>query len=136
VIAAWLAAGRDVAVVSHDSALDLLDLSDVVPDVVHLTVPRTKRYSQRTPGTRIHTTLRPIQPGQVVVRDGIRVTSAERSIVDAAQAGTGADQIVAAVAQAVERGMTTESRLLAAARGRSRRVEGLVRQALQQRSPA
>jgi hypothetical protein len=70
------------------------------------------------------------------VRDGIRVTSAERSIVDAARAGTAPDQIVAAVAQAVERGMTTGSRLLAAARGRSRRVEGLVRQALQQRSPA
>jgi predicted transcriptional regulator of viral defense system len=136
VIVAWLTAGRDVAVVSHDSALDLLDLSDVVPDAVHLTVPRTKRYSEGTAGIRIHTTLRPIRPGEVVVRDGIRVTSAERSIVDAAQAGTAPDQIVAAVAQAVERGMTTGSRLLAAARGRSRRVERLVRQALQQRSPA
>jgi predicted transcriptional regulator of viral defense system len=136
VIAAWLAAGRDVAVVSHDSALDLLDLSDVVPDAVHLTVPRTNRYSRRTPGIRIHTTARPIRPGEVVVRDGIRVTSAERSIVDAARAGTAPDQIVTAVAQAVERGMTTESRLLAAARGRGRRVERVVQQALRQRSLA
>jgi hypothetical protein len=39
VVAVWLAVGKDAAVVSHASALDLLDLSDVVPDLVHLTVP-------------------------------------------------------------------------------------------------
>src|SRR5271155_2946647 len=44
VIAAWLATGRETAVVSHESALDILGLSDVVPEVVHLTVPRAKRY--------------------------------------------------------------------------------------------
>ena len=132
VIAAWLAAGRDVAVVSHDSALDLLDLSDVVPDAVHLTVPRGKRYRRRAAGARIHTTTRPVRPGEVVMRDGIRVTCAERSIVDAAQAGTAPDHIIAAVTQAVERGMTTESRLLAGARGRGRRVERLVQEALRQ----
>jgi predicted transcriptional regulator of viral defense system len=136
VIAAWLAAGRDVAVVSHESALDMLDLSDVVPDAVHLTVPRAMRYRRRAAGTRIHTTTRPVHPGEVVVRDGIRVTSAERSIVDAAQAGTAPDQILTAVAQAVERGMTTGSRVLEAARARGRRVERLVKQALQQRSRA
>lgn len=134
VIVAWLAVGRDVAVVSHDSALDLLDLSDVVPDAVHLTVPRAKRYRRRAAGTRIHTTTRLLRPGEVVVRDGIRVTSAERSIADAAQAGTAPDQIVTAVAQAVERGMTTQSRLIEAARGRGRRVERLVQRALQQRT--
>src|SRR5690242_4300023 len=44
VVAAWLAVGKDAAVVSHASALDLLGLSDVVPDLVHLTVPRSKRH--------------------------------------------------------------------------------------------
>jgi len=136
VIVAWLAAGRDVAVVSHDSALDLLDLSDVIPDAVHLTVPRSMRYRRRPAGARIHTTTRFVRPGEVVVRDGIRVTCAERSIVDAAQAGTAPDQIVTAVAQAVERGMTTEYRLLDAARGRGRRVERLLQRALQQRASA
>jgi predicted transcriptional regulator of viral defense system len=130
VIVAWLAAGRDVAVVSHESALDLLDLSDVVPDAVHLTVARENRHRRGRPGIRIHTTTRPVRPGEVVIRDGIRVTSAERSIADAAQAGTAPDQVVAAVAQAVERGATTASRLLAVARQRGGRVERLVRQAL------
>jgi predicted transcriptional regulator of viral defense system len=130
VIAAWLAAGREVAVVSHESALDLLDLSDVVPDAVHLTVPRGKRHRRPRPGVRIHTTTRPVRSGDIVVRDGVRVTSAERSIADAAQAGTAPDQIVAAVAQAVDRGATTASRLLAVARERGGRVERLLRQAL------
>lgn len=131
VIAAWLTADRDVAVVSHESALDLLDLSDVVPEAVHLTVPRSKRYRRRTPGIAIHTTTRPLGPRDVVVRDGIRVTSAERSIVDAAEGGTAPDQVARAVTQALERGMTTEARLLAAAQQRSRRVERLVRLALE-----
>src|SRR5713101_7282134 len=55
VIAAWLATGRESAVVSHDSALDMLGLSDVVPEVVHLTVPRAKRYRSASPGVAIHT---------------------------------------------------------------------------------
>src|SRR5260370_38761147 len=36
VIAAWLATGKEVAGVSHESALDILGLSDVVPEVVHV----------------------------------------------------------------------------------------------------
>jgi predicted transcriptional regulator of viral defense system len=133
VIAAWLAAGRDVAVVSHDSALDLLELSDVVPDAVHLTIPRAMRYRRRAAGTRVHTTTRPPRAGEVVTLNGIRITSAERTIVDAARAGTAPDQIAAAVAQAVERGMTNGARLRRAARGRGRRVERVVEQGLRPR---
>src|SRR5712691_1895997 len=40
VVQAWLAANGE-AVVSHESALDLLGLSDVIPDRIHLTVPRS-----------------------------------------------------------------------------------------------
>src|SRR5258708_4740604 len=35
VLAAWLAAGRDATVVSHESALEIHELSDVVPDATH-----------------------------------------------------------------------------------------------------
>src|SRR5271166_5325685 len=56
VIAAWLATGRETAVVSHESALDILGLSDVVPEVVHLTVPRAKRYRTASRGVAVHTT--------------------------------------------------------------------------------
>jgi predicted transcriptional regulator of viral defense system len=133
VVAAWLTTGREVTVVSHDSALDILGLSDVVPEIVHLTVPRAKRYRSASPRVAIHTTTRRFGKSDVVVREGIRVTAPARSIVDAAQAGTAPEQIMAAVSQALDRGMATESILLGVAKTRGGRVERLVRQVIEER---
>jgi predicted transcriptional regulator of viral defense system len=133
VVAAWLTTGREVTVVSHDSALDILGLSDVVPEIVHLTVPRAKRYRSASPRVAIHTTTRRLGTSDVVVREGIRVTAPARSIVDAAQAGTAPEQIMAAVSQALDRGMATESILLGVAKTRGGRVERLVRQVIEER---
>jgi predicted transcriptional regulator of viral defense system len=130
VLAAWLAVGREVAVVSHDSALDLLDLSDVIPSAVHLTVPRSRRSLPRLPGVRIHTTVRPIQPSDLAYRDGMVITSATRTIVDAAEAGTAPDQIELAVIQAIDRGMAAPDQLRRDAATRSQRVATLVDDAL------
>jgi predicted transcriptional regulator of viral defense system len=132
VTAAWLATGREVAVVSHESALDILGLSDVVPEVVHLTVPRAMRYRSGSPGVVIHTTTRRLAKSATVVRDGVRLTAAIPSIIDAARTGTAPEQIVAAIRQALERGMATESQLLRAAKTRGGRVERLVRQVLEE----
>jgi predicted transcriptional regulator of viral defense system len=136
VIAAWLAAGRETTVVSHESALDILGLSDVVPEAVHLTVPRSKRYRAACAGVAVHTTTRPLGKAEVLVREGIRVTGPVRSIVDSAEAGTAPEQIAAAVGQALDRGVATRSKLLAAARARGGRVERVVRQALEERRQA
>jgi predicted transcriptional regulator of viral defense system len=133
VIAAWLATGREIAVVSHQSALDILGLSDVVPEVVDLTVPRAKRYRSTSRGVSIHTTMRPLGKSDVVIRDGVRLTAPVRSIVDAAETGTAPEQIMAAINQALDRGMATEPKLLAAAKARGGRVERLVRQVLEER---
>ena len=133
VIAAWLGSGRENTVVSHESALDILGLSDVVPEVVHLTVPRARRYRFASLGVAIHTTTRRLAKSDVVVRDGVRVTAPARSIIDAAQAGTAPEQIMAAVGQALDRGMATESKLLGVAKTRGGRVERLVRQVLEAR---
>lgn len=127
VIAAWMAAGRDDVVVSHESALDLLGLSDAIPDKVHLTVPRSKRYRPRTPGTAVHTTTRSLASGDVTIREGVPVTSPVRSIVDVAEAGGAPDQVVKAVREALERGLVTRRHLSEAARGRGGRVERLIR---------
>lgn len=129
VAAAWLALGKDVAVVSHDSALDLLDLSDVVPDAVHLTVPRSRRYLRELPGVVVHTTTRPFGPKDTAVRDGIRVTSPTRTILDAAELGTSPEQVVLAVGQALRRGLTTREALVGAAEGRGQRIVNLIRTA-------
>jgi predicted transcriptional regulator of viral defense system len=130
VLAAWLAVGKESAVVSHDSALDLLDLSDVIPDAAHLTVPRSRRNLPTLPGVKIHTTIRPLPPSDLTYRDGMVVTSATRTILDAAEAGTAPDQVELAVAQAVERGLATPDQLRRGATGRGRRVAALVEGAL------
>jgi predicted transcriptional regulator of viral defense system len=130
VLAAWLAVGRDEAVVSHETALDVLGLSDVVPERVHLTVPRSKRYRGASAGVAIHTTTRPLKPTDVVIRDGLPVTSPARSIVDAAEAGTAPEQAVEAARQAIERGLATPGQLRAAASDRGVRVRRLIERAL------
>lgn len=130
VVAAWIAAGKDWAVVSHESALDLLELSDVVPNKVHITVPRSKRHHPTLPGVTMHTTSRPYQTTDVVNLEGIRLTSATRSILDAAEAGTAPEQIEMAVWEAVERGITSQTRLEEGARERNRRVRRLIQGAL------
>lgn len=130
VLATWLSTGKDVAVVSHESALDLLGLSDVVPDAVHLTVHRSRRDLPSVRGVKIHTTVKPLQPDERVVRDGMIITSAARSILDAADTGMAPEQVEMAVAQAIERGLATESQLRQGAAKRGRRVKDRIDEAL------
>lgn len=130
VAAAWLAAGKDHAVVSHESALDLHDLTDVIPRGVHLTVPRSARYARTLLGVTIHTTSRALVPSEITIIDGVRVTSATRTIMDAATAGTSPEHIEVAVRQSLERGITTRRRLREAASTRSKRVRDVIAQAI------
>lgn len=130
VVAAWLAVGKDVAVVSHESALDLHGLSDVIPNAVHLTMPRSKRNLPKLPGVRIHTTTRDFEQGDVVPRDGMRVTSVARTIVDAADWGTASEQIEMATRQALRLETTSRKSLEKAAATRSSRVRNLIDRAI------
>lgn len=126
VIAAWLAAGKDAAVVSHESALELLELSDVIPKAVHLTVPRTRRYISPLPDVIVHTTTKAFRAEDLAVRNGIRLTAATRTILDVAEDGTAPEQVEMAIRQAVDQGLTTAHQLRQDATSRSRRVRRLV----------
>lgn len=130
VLAAWLAVGKENAVVSHESALEILELSDIIPDAVHITVPRTRRNLPSIPGVKIHTSSRPLTRDDRVVRDGIAITSATRSILDAAESGASPEHIQAAVVGAVRRGLTTHERLKKGAKDRGRRVSDIVGRSL------
>jgi predicted transcriptional regulator of viral defense system len=125
--AKWLTVGAERAVVSHESALDLHELSDVIPNSVHLLVDRDDRGIRRLRGITLHTTTKPFEPSEVVSRQGIRVTDPVRAILDAATAGTAPEQIEMAVRQALQRGLTTRRSLLARADRRGGRVANLVR---------
>ena len=130
VVAAWLPLRDAGGVVSHESALELYDLSDVIPEVVHISLERAKRGQRPRPGVRLHSLGRP--PGISEQRriQGMPVTTPERSIVDSLEAGTQPEQIELAIHQALERGLTTRRRMQEATSGRSARVRGFVEDTL------
>lgn len=131
-MAAWLPLRDAGAVVSHESALELLGLSDVIPDAVHLSLPRSERGQRRRAGVRLHTLNRPPTKAEVRTLEGLPVTSPERTIVDALEAGTQPEQIEMAIGQALERGLTTPRRLIEAASGRSARIRKLIEHRLEE----
>jgi predicted transcriptional regulator of viral defense system len=73
--------------VSHESALELHELSDLIPNAVHLTVPRSERGTRRRQGVQLHTTSSPPSEAEIQTISGLPVTNPERSIVDALEAG-------------------------------------------------
>lgn len=126
VMAAWLPMRSAGGVVSHESALELYDLSDVIPTTVHISLPRANRGQRPRPGVRIHTVERLPGPSETRIVAGVAVTSPVRSIVDALDAGTQPEQIERAIRQALERGLVTPRRLRDEASVRSPRVKRFV----------
>lgn len=122
---AWLWAGPE-AVISHDSALALYDLSDLLPAETHVTVPRTA--SRRRAGLRLHTNR--LQPGDVTRYAGLPVTTAARTIADVASAGLADELVLQAIHEALQRGLATPAELHAASAYRGGRVLRLIGLAL------
>ena len=123
---AWLAAGEK-AVVSHESALLLYGLTDLIPAEIHLTVPRTA--SRRLPGIRFHTAQ--LKPGEITHRDGLPVTTLPRTVVDLVRSGVAPEWVRQAVQQALQRGLVDEAALQELARQRGGQVAHVVQAALE-----
>ncbi|MCZ7589939.1 MAG: type IV toxin-antitoxin system AbiEi family antitoxin domain-containing protein [Gaiella sp.] len=117
----WMAVGMDKAIVSHESALLLLDLSNNVPDEVHLLVARRHRGLRRPPGVVIHT--RSDEEGVASVwGDAMPVTAPPRTLVDIAER-IQPDQAAMAAREALHLGLLTRRQLeQEAARQRKPRV--------------
>ena len=128
--AAWLAVGKDVAVVSHESALEQWDLGDLIPETVHLSVPRTRRRLPCLPGVTIHTTTRPLDRENVQMLEGIPVTTPARTLLDVAQANVAPDQLGFALYQAITRGWIDRDALRVQAARRGPRVARIIDGAL------
>ena len=122
---AWLRAGTR-AVISHDSALALYDLSDLLPYEIHLTVPRTA--SRRHPGLRLHTNR--LEPADVTHYAGLPITTVPRTIADMAASGLSEELVRQAIQEALRRGLTTTEQLRMNASRRGGRVYSLIEQAL------
>jgi len=129
VVAAWLPLRPAHAVVSHESALELYDLADVIPDAVHVSLPRSQRGQRPRAGVRLHTLARPLEAREIRDVAGIAATTPERTIVDCAETGTQPEQVELAIRQALQRSLTTPRRLTDAAATRSSRTRELIQTA-------
>jgi predicted transcriptional regulator of viral defense system len=118
---ASLQAGPD-AVISHDSALALYDLSDLLPDQVHVTVPRTA--SRRRPRLRLHTNQ--LEPGDVTRYEGVPVTTVLRTLIDVASAGLAEEQVCQAIREALRRGLVSWDNLHQRAASHGGRIKRVV----------
>jgi predicted transcriptional regulator of viral defense system len=90
------------AVVSHDTALTVHELSDAMPAQVHLTVPPGFRKNV-PPGCVLHKAV--LTPEEIEPRTGYRVTTPLRTLLDVANSPLSQEHLNRAVRDALERGL-------------------------------
>lgn len=100
--------GNPQAVVSHDTALALYELSDLMPSRYHLSVPPGFRKAP-PPGVVLHRSR--LEPSEVKWRGGYRITVPLRTLLDAARSGISPEHVAEATRQALERGLVRERAL-------------------------
>ena len=99
----WSRNRQDIsqAVVSHESALSVHDLSDVMPTRIHLTVPPT--FRKMSPGGCIlHRSILKLE--EIEKHGGLFVTNPLRTILDVAEGNLSLDHLEKAVRDAIGRG--------------------------------
>lgn len=96
---------------SHETALDIHELSDVMPAKMHMTVPRGFRRRTEIPKVLcLH--YANLEQFEIEARQGYRVTTPLRTLRDVFEAETVADNfLVQAANQALERGLVLEEEL-------------------------
>ncbi|GGR30663.1 type IV toxin-antitoxin system AbiEi family antitoxin domain-containing protein [Deinococcus ruber] len=99
------------AVVSHDTALRLHDLSDIDSARIHLTIPSTFRKIAPQ-GVVLHKGK--VSPRDRQLRAGYTVTTPARTLVDAAKSPLSPEHLNSAVREAITRGLVRTRTLLQA----------------------
>ncbi len=87
---------------SHETALQLFGLTDLLPRTTHFTMPPGSGFKAR-PGLTIHH--RRIASPERVLRDGLWLTSLPRTLLDTARAGVDPDQLLDAARDALDRAL-------------------------------
>ena len=94
--------GEPQAVISHESALSIHDLSDVMPSKIHFTVP--PGFRKKVPkGCVIHRGRVPDDEKEQ--REGFFVTNPLRTIVDSAESSLSTDYLEQAIQEVFDKGM-------------------------------
>ena len=120
--------GEVQAVASHETALSIHELSDVLPAKHHLTVPPGFR-KPTPPGVVLHHGK--LTPANWTEHAGYRVATPLRTLCDVAEDSLGEDLFHQAVAEAIERGLVRRKALDAALPALSERGRGRLQRALE-----
>jgi predicted transcriptional regulator of viral defense system len=123
----WALWSKGRAIVSHTTALSVHDLGTANPSAIHLTVP--PGFRQKDGAVTLHRA--ELADDEIEEREGYRVTTPVRAIVECAEAQVDQDAVSSAAAEALERGLTTRRRLLHAAQRLGARAELGIERALQ-----
>lgn len=112
------------AVVSHESALVVHELSDVMPGKIYLTIPPLFR-KKMSPGCVIYRSI--IRPEDIEKRAGFLVTKPLKTIIDVAEGNLSLEQLEKAVRDAFNKGLLNindiaRAQMSNAARGKLRIV--------------
>lgn len=94
--------GQPQAVISHDSALSIHELSDIMPAKIHLTVPSGFR-KKKPKGCFFHQGN--VSNDAKEQREGYFVTTPLKTIIDSAESNFSMDYLEQAIRQACDKGM-------------------------------
>lgn len=114
--AAVLSAGPG-AVLSHETAAELLELTDKPAEMIHVTVPR-QRHVAAVSGISIHRSGRAVEA--VLGHSNPPRTRVEETVLDLTQTAATFDDVCGWVTRAFARDLTDEGRLRAAMRQRTK----------------
>lgn len=103
--------GEVQAVISHETALTVYEISDANPAKIHLTVPPGFR-KRMPPSVTIHQAI--LTPHDWEQRDGYRVTTPLRTLMDIASSPLSWPLLDSAVRDALREGLVRRKHLLAA----------------------
>jgi predicted transcriptional regulator of viral defense system len=101
----WTLWSGGVGVISHQSAMAVHDISDLMPARIHLTVP--KGFRKRAPqGIVLHRADLPVHESEQ--REGFRVTTPLRTLMDAARVAVDVERLSDAVRDAIRKGLLSD----------------------------
>lgn len=96
----WTLWSRGAAVISHQSAMAVHDISDLMPATISMTVP--PGFRKRTPLGLVLYRGR-LGPHEIEQREGFRVTTPVRSLVDAARVALDPERLSAGIRDAIRK---------------------------------
>ena len=105
----WWLWSRKKGAISHESAAAVYEIGDVLPSKTHLTVPPDFR-KKATTGVVLHKA--PFEEKDVEMREGCRVTTPLRTILDLARKHLDPERLEAVVKDAIKKGLVEKKALL------------------------